>query len=1037
MSLLLPRQKSLVFLLVGVVVFLCGLGAASSVSALSFGPIVYQYVTGNNPTSIATADLNGDGHFDLIVPNGNDGTISILLGDGSGAFSSASGSPIAGTDGMLRPQTADFNSDGKIDFVVPSSASSSMLVFLGNGDGTFSVASSSPLAFMSTDVVVDDFNGDTKKDLGIVNTTSMTILLGNGDGTFSLAPSSPMAIGADNGTALGSMGDMNGDGRKDLVILKSFLTTSTLSIFLGDGTGAFSVVSSSTVELPELYTSVVTGDINGDGRIDGTIYGFSSILSFLNHGDGTMESGVAMSYSPSMIVGGIALAHINNDSFVDIVVGPGASEGSLGIFLGDGDGTFHRSNDLVAGGGPGYVAVADFNGDGLDDFAVCESGASIGIIIKNSDGTFQTVTFFSIGSAAVGYIAAADVTGDGKVDLLVSRKFENNITTFHGDGSGHFSALATTTAPASDVLRMANFTNDGKPDLIAGSVLSGGYLSVLLGDASGGFVHATGSPFNAQIKSVYAADFTNDGSDDIVFGSSLASTTVWLGNGDGTFSPAPEIATQSPGPIAGGFFNVDGSRDIAVTSPSFKTVSIFFGNGDGTFVPSGSSITLGFNPRAIATGDCNGDGKADIGIVGVNTKFLDNPSLAILLNDGAGNFLAPVYYPMDVTPDDLSFHDFNQDGIDDVMVAGSSQIAILLANGDGTLQSPLRYSVGVNAGIALSADLNGDNRFDAVTGDTAGNVFTLFNLTPPTVTAVTPASIMANTPTKISVTGVGFAKNSSIEINNMPYASTVVSDQSMEIPGLMLGGSGNYSVGVFNPIPNKGSVASNAITLSVSQVVSSGGGLPPTAYEKPYLPLGISIVGSSTTATTTVVLALIAGSNVEKVALSTDPTLAGATQYPFEKTKTFNLCPSQNCPAGLYTVYARYFTGWGQGSDAVSSSVFYAPTPLPFSISGESTTTNASSGTVFTFKKNLMQGSIGTDVKKLQQFLNTHGFFVARQGPGSLDEETFYFGSLTKAALISFQDAHRVDILAPAGLTKGTGFFGPLTRSYINSLLTH
>jgi peptidoglycan hydrolase-like protein with peptidoglycan-binding domain len=85
------------------------------------------------------------------------------------------------------------------------------------------------------------------------------------------------------------------------------------------------------------------------------------------------------------------------------------------------------------------------------------------------------------------------------------------------------------------------------------------------------------------------------------------------------------------------------------------------------------------------------------------------------------------------------------------------------------------------------------------------------------------------------------------------------------------------------------------------------------------------------------------------------------------------------------------------------------------------------------FSKNFNLGSRDTDVKKLQQYLNSHGFPVSSSGFGSRGQETTYFGEKTKAALVKFQEAYADFILKPYGLTKGTGFFGVKTREYINA----
>ena len=89
----------------------------------------------------------------------------------------------------------------------------------------------------------------------------------------------------------------------------------------------------------------------------------------------------------------------------------------------------------------------------------------------------------------------------------------------------------------------------------------------------------------------------------------------------------------------------------------------------------------------------------------------------------------------------------------------------------------------------------------------------------------------------------------------------------------------------------------------------------------------------------------------------------------------------------------------------------------------------------YTFTRNLRSGNKGEDVRQLQEFLNAQGFTIAPSGAGSPGNETDYFGALTKTALIRFQEKHAGDILAPVGLTRGSGYFGPSTRNKIHGLL--
>ncbi|MEK7099952.1 MAG: peptidoglycan-binding domain-containing protein [Patescibacteria group bacterium] len=94
-------------------------------------------------------------------------------------------------------------------------------------------------------------------------------------------------------------------------------------------------------------------------------------------------------------------------------------------------------------------------------------------------------------------------------------------------------------------------------------------------------------------------------------------------------------------------------------------------------------------------------------------------------------------------------------------------------------------------------------------------------------------------------------------------------------------------------------------------------------------------------------------------------------------------------------------------------------------LEGTAVTGSVTSTAVVVFKANLTVGSLGSEVKALQEFLNAHGYTVASTGPGSPGKETTRFGAATKSALIKYQKAK--------GITPAVGYFGPKTRSAINS----
>ncbi|MDE1924677.1 MAG: peptidoglycan-binding protein [Patescibacteria group bacterium] len=130
--------------------------------------------------------------------------------------------------------------------------------------------------------------------------------------------------------------------------------------------------------------------------------------------------------------------------------------------------------------------------------------------------------------------------------------------------------------------------------------------------------------------------------------------------------------------------------------------------------------------------------------------------------------------------------------------------------------------------------------------------------------------------------------------------------------------------------------------------------------------------------------------------------------------------------------------GTVSGTNIAATSIHDGIGPRPQGIASSTRPTiqqnsrTTTSQTVFT--RTLKQGMTGADVKALQVFLNSNGFIIATSGTGSIGNETTYFGSGTKKALIRFQNAHAADILTPNGLTQGSGIFGPATIKLVNSM---
>jgi len=283
---------------------------------------------------------------------------------------------------------------------------------------------------------------------------------------------------------------------------------------------------------------VIATDFDGDMKADivTTAVPFNSgtVAAWLGNGNGTFQS-------PEVLVAddgtrAVEIADIDNDGRLDIVV-TNKTRDNISTFLGDGDGTFGAEIRTVVGttgAAPSDLAIADFNGDGNLDVVTSNGQSldnSIGLVLGDGDGTFGVPTPFPTTCSRPESIVTRDFNRDGQMDVAVACFFSSDVVVMLGDGSGGFaSPLVYSLLPDQANpywILSADFDNDRFEDLVTSN--NGGF-SVLRGNGDGTFEQPIGvesSP--GTFFGAYAADFDEDGWLDLAFANfGLDEVTVFL-----------------------------------------------------------------------------------------------------------------------------------------------------------------------------------------------------------------------------------------------------------------------------------------------------------------------------------------------------------------------------------------------------------------------------------------------------------------------------------------------------------------------------
>lgn len=323
--------------------------------------------SGAGAAAVVAGDLDEDGHSDLVIANQADGDLSILRGDGRGGLNDLG--RVAAGDNPVDLALADLNRDGHLDIVVA--------------------------------------NHDTHY---------LTLLWGTGTGTFRPAPDSPLRVAVEPHPHAVRAVDMDEDGQVDLIV--DDRAARGLLILRGSGGGAFASPGTVVPVGGDPYRGMALGDINGDGRIDLVTPNPRTVGVLL----GEDPRRLAFRLQPSVPAAApfaVALADLDGDGSLDLIVASDEHSPLVQVFAGDGRGGFQASLAPPVRFAPGgkKIAAGDFNGDGVQDAAVTCFESSDVLLLLGGPPPFRTTRLR--GGRNPWGLTSVDLNEDGRDDLVV------------------------------------------------------------------------------------------------------------------------------------------------------------------------------------------------------------------------------------------------------------------------------------------------------------------------------------------------------------------------------------------------------------------------------------------------------------------------------------------------------------------------------------------------------------------------------------------------------------------------------------------
>ncbi len=362
---------------------------------------------------------------------------------------------------------------------------------------------------------------------------------------FAHASGSPIAVAGGPDDVV--VGDMNKDGKLDLIVASG--RSRMLAVFPGLGDGRFRIDAVNKITVSQGPGEMVLGDVNSDGNLDLAFISHDSygVTMLLGDGKGGLSpapnSPIVMKQGQHPHTHGLGMADLNGDGKLDLVT-VNSSDNDVSVAFGDGRGAFTRALATFAVGPSPYpMALGDVNSDGHIDIIATATATgplraqqlpfsrALTLLLNDGRGGFRS-SQIALRRGEPWFVAIGEVNGDNKRDLVVTHHEMSDLTVLSGDGRGVFTEVSGSPFDFGHnafPVALADVNHDGKQDVITAS---GEGVSTMLGDGRGAFKRAPSASFltGRGTWNFAVADLNGDGKVDVVTCSGEGNTvSVLLG----------------------------------------------------------------------------------------------------------------------------------------------------------------------------------------------------------------------------------------------------------------------------------------------------------------------------------------------------------------------------------------------------------------------------------------------------------------------------------------------------------------------------